>query len=250
MLHLADQIRELASRIREDLSRASNYYNHTNEAWRLIQRLVAEGQVIHIDNLDTGDKTDGSTLAGYVQGYVRGYLAEAIVQHYVSLFEEYTFGLIGFWLMAYPKGIVGLDDDEGDDRLKRSDRTVPLSFITENPDRDCILRAVVDRELDRLKYRRVAAWFDYLDKRAHLGAPSAEQIERLTEMKAARDILVHNRGIVNATYLAKVGSRARYVEGARLEIIEPYLRDCWQLITDVVRDTSESAIAKIEPSGP
>ncbi len=173
------------------------------------------------------------------------YLAEAVFQHYVSLFEDYTFGLIGIWLMAYPKGIVGLDDDDGDDRPKRSDRTVPLSFIVDSPDRDSILRAVVDRELDRLKYRRVAAWFDYLEKRAHLGTPSAGQIERLTEMKASRDILVHNRGIVNSTYLSKAGTRARHAEGDRLEITGPYLRECWELIAEIVGETSESAIAKI-----
>ena len=100
-----------------------------------------------------------------------GYLAESVFQHYVALLEDYLFGLIGIWLMAYPKGIIGLDDDGDDVRLTRSERTIPLSFVTDNPDRESILRAVVDRELDRLKYRRLAAWFAYLDKRAPPGRP-------------------------------------------------------------------------------
>jgi hypothetical protein len=243
---IIDQIRDLAGRIQNELLLGSNYYDDTKQIWRLVQRLVDEGQEITIENMDTGVRTEGRTLAGLAQGYVSGYLAESVFQHYVSLFEDYTFGLIGCWLIAYPKGIVGLDHDAADDKQQKTDKTVPLSFITENPDRESILRAVVDRELDRLKYRRVSAWFDYFEKRARLGIPSKDQIERLAEIKASRDILAHNRGIANETYLSKSGSKARYVGGARLEIIEPYLRDSWLLITEVIREMSAAAIAKID----
>ena len=243
-----DGVRELTSRIQGGLARGSNYYQHTKVVWRLVENLAAQGQTIHSDNPDTGDQADGSILAGLAQGYVAGYLAESVFQNYVSLFEDYIFGLIGFWLMAYPKGIVGLDDDESDDGLKKTDKTVPLALITDSPDRETILRAVVDRELDRLKYRRPAAWFDYLEKRARLGTPSQDQIERLAEIKASRDLIVHNRGIVNQTYRSKSGPKARYADGTRLEIIEPYLRESWLLIDEVVRETSSAATAKLEKS--
>jgi hypothetical protein len=83
-----------------------------------------------------------------------------------------------------------------------------------------------------------------LNDRVKLGCPTEEQIERLTEVKASRDILIHNRGVVNATYLDKAGPRARYKLGQRLEIPEPYLRETWQLIRDVVGDLATAAIAK------
>ena len=195
--------------------------------------------------MDTGTDTDGPALSVLSRGYVSGYLAESLFQHYVSLFEDYTFALIGHWLMAYPQGIVGLDDDKGDEKLKKTDKLVPMSFIIDNEDRDRILRAVIERELDRLKYRRLTAWFDYLNKRAKLGAPSRDQIERLAELKASRDVLAHNGGIVNQTYINKAGNKARYADGDRLEIQKQYLRDCWLLIIDVVRETSKAAIEKL-----
>jgi hypothetical protein len=242
---IVDRVRDLTSRIRGELLRASDYYTHTETAWRLVESLVLAGREITIENADTESKVDGPILARLAQSYVAGYLAGSVFQHYVSLFEDYTLGLIGFWLMAHPKGIAGLDDNEDDDKLKRTDKSVPLGFITDNPDRESILRAVIDRELDRLKYRRLAAWFEYLEKRAQLGAPTRDQ---LSEIKASRDILVHNRGIVNRTYLSKSGTRARYADGDRLEIIEPYLKETWLLITGVVRDMSAAAIAKLETS--
>ncbi len=243
---IADQVRGLTVRVQAELSRGSDYYLHAKSAWRLVRELAIRGRPIGVRNQDTGNKIDGPVLAELTLDYVNGYLAESVFQHYISLFEDYTFGLIGLWLMEFPKGLVGLDDDENDDRLRKGDKLVPLSFITDNPDRESILRAVVDRELDRLKYRRLAAWFEYFEKRAQLGTPSKEEIERLAEIKASRDILIHNRGIVNPTYLSKAGPRARYPEGTHLEIIDPYLRESWLLMTEVVRKTSAAVIEKCE----
>lgn len=245
-----DQLRDLTSRVQEELSRGSDYYSHTKVAWRLAQRLVAEGRSIGVENVDTGSTIKGPDLANLAQGYVTGYLAESVFQHYVSLFEDYIFGLINLWLLAFPKGIVGLGDDEDDAKLRKTDKEVPLSLIIDNPDRESILRAVIERELDRLKYRRLAAWFDYLEKRAQLGSPSPDEIESLAEIKASRDLLVHNRGVVNQTYLSKAGAKARFAEDDRLEITEPYLRDTWLLIRKIVDETSAAAIVKLEKASP
>ncbi len=70
----------------------------------------------------------------------------------------------------------------------------------------------------------MADWFAYFEKLAKLGCPTAGEIEHLAEIKASRDILVHNKGIVNATYVSKAGSRARFRDGERLEIPERYHR--------------------------
>ena len=66
----------------------------------------------------------------------------------------------------------------------------------------------------------------------------------MAEIKASRDILAHNRGVVNQTYLEKAGSRSRYKLGQRLEVPEPYLHDTWLLIRGVVQDLATAAIAK------
>ena len=61
--------------------------------------------------------------------------------------------------------------------------------------------APTDRELNELKYDRPMAWFDYLNRIVKLGCPTVEEIERFAEMKAARDLLIHNSGIVNFRYV-------------------------------------------------
>ena len=40
-----------------------------------------------------------------------------------------------------------------------------------------------------------------------LGCPTDDEIERIAEMKATRDLLIHNLGIANKTYLDKAGTK-------------------------------------------
>ena len=138
---------------------------------------------------------DEQTLLRRKRDYIRGHLTRATFQHFVSLFEDFLFDLLRLWLAAHPHSL--------------SRKQVELSVVLAAPDKDAITLTVVDRELNDLKYRRLADWFTYLDQLVHLGCPTADEIERLAETKASRDILVHNKGVVNATYLAKAGGRLR-----------------------------------------
>jgi hypothetical protein len=234
---LATQIRELADRVQDNLRAARDFYYHTESAWRVVQRLAAEGQTVNVRNMETGEVLGTADLDGLAKRYVSQYLAESVFQHFVSLFEDFVFGLLGSWLLANPAGIPNKDR-----------KLVDLATIIDAPDKEAIIRAVVDRELDGLKYERTAAWFKYLNDRVKLNDPTADQIQRLAEIKASRDILVHNQGIVNRTYLDKAGVGARFTVGQRLEIPEPYLIACWTLIRDVVQDMAAAAIAKAPPT--
>ena len=56
--------------------------------------------------------------------------------------------------------------------------------------------------------------------------------------------MVHNRGIGNAIYLSKAGSRARCADGDKLDIPEHYHRESWELIKKVVGEMSAAATRK------
>jgi len=103
---------------------------------------------------------------------------------------------------------------------------------------------VVSRELLSIAYKRPVDWFEYLNGRVDLGCPSPDQIKDLAEIKASRDLLIHNRGIVNRAYLNKAGDRARFTDGDRLNIPEPYLLGSLILIQDVISRMAASAITK------
>jgi hypothetical protein len=231
---LAEQIRDLASRTLFALDASHDYYTYTKRVWRLLQQIVKEGRKFTFRNPTTGTRIDEQALLGRAQLYVTDYLRSSTFQHFVTLFEDFFFDLVRHWLAAYPGSL--------------SKKQVEMGTILKAPDTTAIVLTVVDKELNELKYERVADWFAYLERLTNLGCPAVDEIEKLAEIKASRDILVHNHGLANATYVSKAGSRARCRDGERLEIPEQYHRESWETLKKVVRDVSTAAIGKARPS--
>jgi hypothetical protein len=228
---IADEIRDLQSRTVSALDASHDYYTYTKRAWRLIQEIIKDGRRLKFRNLTTGTSIDEQALLGRAQPYVTDYLVSSTFQHFVSLLEGFVFDLLQLWLTTHPGSL--------------SKKQVDFGAVLQAPDKDAVVLIVVDKELNQLKYERVADWFAYLEKLAKLGCPTTDEIETLAEIKASRDILVHNKGITNTTYISKSGSHARYKDGERLELSEQYHRESWKVIRKVVRDVSDAAIEKV-----
>jgi hypothetical protein len=228
---LDDEIQALATRTVSALEASHDYYTYTKRVWRLLQQVVKEGRTFSFRNLTTGTRVDENVLLERAQRYITDYLVASSFQHFVSLFEDFVFGLLRSWLAAYPAGL--------------SSKQIDMAGVLAAPDKGAIVLLIVDKELNDLKYKRLAEWFAYLDRLANLGCPTSDQIEQLAEIKASRDVLAHNNGIVNSTYVTKSGNRARYQNGEKLEIPEPYHRESWEMIRKVVRDLSAAALGKM-----
>ncbi len=229
-MSLADDLRQLRDRTLGDLNAAHDYYTDTKIAWTIVNRAIAAGETFTIDNRTTGTVKTEADLARKAHGYVAGQLAEATFQQFVSIFETYLVDLLRLWLTAHPGSLGG--------------KKVDFRTVLEAADKDAITAAVVGKELNELAYEKPAGWFAYLNQRVALDCPTAEQIERIAEAKATRDVLVHNRGVANPTYVAKAGVRARCADGERIEVHDSYHRQTWELFRDVVAATSAAAIAK------
>src|SRR5947208_3405264 len=98
---LADDIQALASRTLSALDASHDYFTYTKRVWRLLQQVVKEGRTFSFRNPTTGTRVDEQMLRGRAQLYVTNYLAASTFQHFVSLFEDYFFGLLRSWLAAY-----------------------------------------------------------------------------------------------------------------------------------------------------
>ena len=228
---LSDDIRALRDRVLADLNVAHDYYTDTKVAWRLVQKAVQGGQPLSIKNKATGTVTTRADLANKAQRYVAEQLAEATFQQFVSIFENYFFDLLRFWLIAYPQSLAG--------------RKVDFKAVLDAPDKDAITFLVVNKELNEILYDRPTGWFAYLEDKANLGCPTPDEIEKIAEAKASRDVLVHNRAVANKTYESKAGKLARYQDGQRIGIPEHYHRETWELVRKVITDISNAAIAKV-----
>ncbi len=136
-----------------------------------------------------------------------------------------------------------------DTRHLAQKKQIEVGVVLSASDKDALVSLIVERELNELKYDRPKAWFDYMNKIVKLGCPTEDEIERIAEMKAARDLIIHNSGIVNTIYLDKAGSKARYPLSNEVAIDRPYFDDCWVLAKKLVDDISAAAKRRLSKAG-
>ena len=227
---LADDIRGLQDRALADLVAAHDYYTDTKMAWQMIHKAIKAGRRVTIRNMMTKNVTTEVELVQKARGYVSGQLAEATFQEFVAIFENSFFDFLRLWLVAHPHSLGAKE----------------LSFKTvlDAPDKDAVTLHVVNKELNEISYERPKDWFKYLEGRVKLGCPTPDEIDKIGEAKASRDILAHNRGIANKTYLSKAGRFARFGDGQKLDIPEQYHRETWELIRKILTDVLSAAAAK------
>lgn len=228
---LTDDLLKLRKDSLAALNASYDYYTHTKGAWRVVHHWLRDGHKVTIRNQATGSTVGERELLALAQEYYTRYLAPTTFQLFVSLFQDFVFGFLGVWLMEYPSSL--------------SSKQLHFQTVLESTDKTDIVRAVVEKELDGLAYKRVKDWFEYLEKTVNLGCPSQDQIERLAEIKASRDVLVHNKGIANRIYVDKSMGRHRFKDGEVLDIPEHYHRESWELVRRVVCDVSQAGIDKV-----
>ncbi len=224
------EIQALRDRVLYELTTAHDYYEETKLAWSIVDRFVSAGNVFANQNLTTGTVTTQTDLVAKSRGYIAVQLAEATFQQFVSIFESFFFDLLRLWLTAYPQNLIG--------------KQVDFRDVLDAPDKDAITQLVIGKELNEVLYKRPADWFVYLDARVKLGCPTADEIGRIAEAKASRNVLIHNRGVAGKIYLSKSGTFARYGDGARIDIPDPYHRETWELFRKVVAEVSNGCAAK------
>ncbi|MCA9000245.1 MAG: hypothetical protein KDA80_24820 [Planctomycetaceae bacterium] len=230
-MSLTDEISEIRDRSLAALDASHDYFTNSKTAWRIVQQVVRGGNTFEIRNQTTGSQTDGTEIAHLAQQYVTGYLASATFQDFVAIFERFVFEFLTAWLTEYPRSLAG--------------QQLKFQTVLDAADKSEVMAFVVEREVTGLAYKKVSDWFQYLEKLVNLGCPSEELIRQIVEIKASRDVLVHNSGIVNAIYVSKSGELARFVAGDKLELPESYHRQSWELIKQLVTEVANSAIEKL-----
>jgi hypothetical protein len=228
---LTDEIRALRDRTLRDLIAAHDYFAETRSAWDIVEETVVAGRKLTARNVVTGTVATEIDLVTRSRDYVAFQLAESTFQQFIATFESFFFDLLRLWLTAYPQNLFA--------------KKIDFKTVFEAADKDAVTALVVGKELNEVLYERPKEWFAYLEERAKLGCPTPDEIDRLAEAKASRDVLAHNRGVATRTYEAKAGRLARHRDGERIDISERYHREVWELLCKLVADVANAAVAKL-----
>ena len=228
---VTDDLRVIAERADHELDAVHDFFEHSKIVWRSFQILVDEGHKISAENLATGTRIDQDGLVRLAPQYTREYLAIFTFRQFVSAFEAFLFNFLHRILLHNP--------------WQFSERQLDFGTVLKAASRDEIVSGVILRQLNELKYEHLREWFAAVNKAVKLDSPAEDEIDALAEIKAARDILEHNAGVVNEIYRRKAGKRARYEVGDHVELEDAYHLESWSLIKKVVRDVTSAAIGRL-----
>lgn len=230
-MSVQDDLPRIADRAHQELDSVHDFFEHSNAVWRSFQIFVNQGHKVTIDNLATGTRIDQDGLIRLAPHCTQHYLTTFTFRQFVSAFEVFLFDFLHRLLLHNPW------------QFARSQ--LEFEVVLRAGDRQEIISGVISKQLNELKYDTLREWFVAAEKAVHLGCPTADEIDTLAEVKASRDVLEHNAGIVNEIYLRKAARKARSAVGDTIKIDHTYHLESWRLIRKVVTVVTDVAIAKL-----
>jgi hypothetical protein len=233
---ITDEIDAVATRTRSNLDDLLDFGANVHTIWKHFKFSVDEGFTLRSTNPKTKTEVTERDLVRLYSRHRTTYVQGLGFIQLTTVFEAFLFDFLLLLLANNPRHLA---------QKKQIEVGVALSAA----DRPALVLLIAERELNELKYDRPTASFAYMDKIVHLGCPTKDEIERIAEMKAARDLLIPNSGIVNQTYLDKAGPKGRYAVGDKVLIDRRYFEGCWRLTKTLVEEITSAAKRRLSKSG-
>jgi hypothetical protein len=228
---VTDDLQAIAERADRELDAVHDFSEHSKIVWSSFQTLVALGHKVSAENRATGTRIDQDGLVRLAARYTREYLATFTFRQFVSALEAFLFNFLHRLLVHNP--------------WQLSEKQLEFGTVLKAASREEVISHVILKHLNELKYEQLREWFVALNKAVRLDCPTEDEIDALAEIKATRDILEHNAGVVNETYRRKAGRKARYEVGDHVEIDDSYHLESWRLIKKVVADLTSAAVGRL-----
>jgi hypothetical protein len=170
---------------------------------------------------------DPSQLSKLLQSASAHGVYEQFLVAGVALTEDYFQSVLRVVLKWFPKKLnVSVDG-------KQVERSIGLDVVLSSSTVDEILDVVIQKQLFALFYGSPERYFEYVQKILSIEIEK-EMKDSFAEIKATRDIIVHNSGIANDVYIAKSGKKARARSGKRLEMDTAYFKAATQTMKGLV----------------
>ena len=149
----------------------------------------------------------------YWAQYERG-IYETNIVNIVSRVEAFIQECVTIAVRAYPEKLIILSEKSG----------VPLELFLSHTDRDSLLEDLVSLRCQDLMFGKPK---EYLAKAFRVLAVDIEEetIHKYIEMKATRDVIIHNNSQINRIYLEKTNELARGQLGDELVIDKKYFSE-------------------------
>lgn len=118
--------------------------------------------------------------------------------------------------------------------LLSSKSTLTLQELSEVGSVEEAREMLIERKVEELTRKSFEDWLSFFKEHLNLGDSFVTaHLDRLVEVFQRRNLIVHNSGRVNATYLSRVRCERKLKKGQVLSVSDEYLSDAIDLIENV-----------------
>jgi hypothetical protein len=142
-------------------------------------------------------------------------LAQNSVVQMVAMVEALLGDLLRAVILRYPRKI-------------GEKKSVPIGKLLQSKSIEEIHSSIADAVLNELAYKSPQEFAKEIEPLLTVDLLQSPAYHRYIEIKATRDIIVHNRGLANDIYVRKAGSHSRAVSGQLLTIDNQYFLECYE----------------------
>jgi hypothetical protein len=172
-----------------------------------------------------------TTRLSAIQRYPNLLLSMSLI-YLVSIFEGLLHDLFSAAFLARPEA------------LKSRKKQLSYEKILTLQSSGTIVEYLAQREMHELGYQSVEEQIDYYREKFGIDLlESGVSADDLVEIHAARNVLVHNNGIINPPYLEKVSTQ-KYKAGDALQITPMYWESVFEKLRTVAHFSAKAVVGK------
>lgn len=164
------------------------------------------------------------------QAGTRDLFSQALVPA-VAVTESYLADMLALVLRAFSE------------KLGMKEKKIDLALILEAESLEQLFDRVILNQVHSVFYAAPIKYFKYVESTLAISLPGNHK-EAYSEIKATRDIYVHNGGIANRIYIQKAGPLARAKEGEPLPLDRDYFSSAISSMKAVVNSVYRNLLKK------
>ncbi len=119
---------------------------------------------------------------------------------------------------------------------------VDSAIVIDSSSYEECLEKLIDYELTKLSYASTKKFTKHLQEITSTDIGGISELLDVLEFKATRNVLLHNKGIVDKTYLQKAGDKARANEGEEIKIDQTAFMNSHDIITTFIKKISDGLV--------
>jgi len=189
------------------------------------------GENLTIENPITRSSVNGADLAGKARPSMQR-LTNRSFKDIVAQLELFVAELLRLWLLNNTELIAAKGLNVG----------TLLESQTLEEAQDAAVREAVESTIVDKMLGRPEKWFGYLKNQLRLRLDGRGEAS-FCEMKARRDVLEHNSGIVNAAYIDKAKVAPKYKVGDDVQLKDQDVDEAYHVTLHLIDAIAASAIA-------